>query len=97
MAGTVQADVADGLERQRLVVDLDAADRALRRADDVVVDDEAFERKAEQARVHAGRFVDQVGAGIADQRVVERLLRARPARRAILESVMPEAVPPVRS
>ena len=77
MARAVEADVLDRLERQALVVDLDAFDRALRGADDVVVDDQALEREAEQARVHAGRLVDQVGAGIADQRVVERLLGAR--------------------
>ena len=37
----------------------------------VVVDDQAFQREAEQAREHAGRLVDQVRAGIADQRMVE--------------------------
>ena len=34
-------------------------------------------REAEQARHHAGRLVDQVGPGIADQRVVVGLLRPR--------------------
>ncbi len=76
MPRPVEADVADGLERETLVADFDALDRALGGADDVVVDDQALEREAQQAGVHAGRLVDHVGAGIADQRVVQGLLGA---------------------
>ena len=74
VARPLDADLAHGLERQRRLVDLDAADGAQGSADDVVVDHQALVAEAQEARLHAGGLVDQVGAGIADQRVVVGLL-----------------------
>src|ERR1700757_1139532 len=43
MTRACETDLPDGVERKAGVVDLDTADGPLRRADDVVVDDETFQ------------------------------------------------------
>ncbi len=63
VAGAVEADFGDGVERQGRVRNLDAAHAALAVAEHVVVDDQAFQAEAEQRGVHAGRFIDEVEAG----------------------------------
>ena len=77
MAGTVEAYVFDGLERQTLLVHFDALDGALCGTNDVIVDNQALERKAQQAGMHAGRFINHVGAGVTHQGMVEPFLGAR--------------------
>ena len=68
MAGTVEADIGDDVERQRLVIDLDAADIAVDRAQHVVVDEQALEAEAEQRGMHAGAFIEQIDAGHGRER-----------------------------
>src|SRR4029079_16867091 len=46
MSRPLQAGLADGLEGERILVDGDAANRALRGADDVVVDEQALHAEA---------------------------------------------------
>ncbi len=77
MARTLGADVAHRLDRNAFVVDRDARHRAQRAADRVIVDHHAFQAGAQKAGMHAGGFVDQIGAGIGDQRVVVALLIPR--------------------
>jgi hypothetical protein len=46
MAGAADADLADGVEREGLAADFEAAGGAQHRADQVIVQNEAFERAA---------------------------------------------------
>ena len=77
MAGPLDADIGDDIERQRLVIDLDAADIAVDRAQHVVVDEQAFEAEAEQRGMHAGRFVEEIDAGHGGERGGDAFLIAR--------------------
>ena len=76
MARPLGADLAHGLDREAVLGHLDAADRAQDRADHVVVDHQALETEAEQAGMHAGRLVDQVGPGKSEQGLGVTLLVA---------------------
>ena len=59
----VEGDLGDHVDGQRLVGDLDAAHHAQHGAEHVIVDDEALERHAQEARVHARGFVNHGGPG----------------------------------
>ena len=74
--GAVQRTIK-GVEVTDESLSLDPLDGPLHRADHIVVDDQTFHGEPEETREHAGGFVDQVGAGIAHQRVVVSLLVAR--------------------
>ena len=65
-----EADVANGVKRESFVVDFNTANRALDRANDVVVNEQTFQRKAEQTSQHTCRFINQVGTRVTNERVV---------------------------
>ena len=71
MSLVAETDILEHLETECLLVDLDTSGDAQCRAEHVVVHQQGLRAGAEQARVHAGRFVDDIGArgGGAGQRI----------------------------
>jgi hypothetical protein len=96
LAGTGRADIADRLDRQAVLADLDAPHGAQYRAEHVVVDHVATEAAAEQARVYAGGLLDDVAAGLRREQVGHALLVADLASGS-LASLIPAGTPQGRS
>ena len=72
----VADDLADRLDGERCVADLDRGQRAQDRAQHVVVDDVALERAAHQPSLHPAGLRDHVAAGMGGERDGEALLVA---------------------
>ncbi|MEZ5773396.1 MAG: hypothetical protein R3D33_01410 [Hyphomicrobiaceae bacterium] len=74
--GPAQHHILDDIDRQRLVADLDATQRALHRADQIVVEHQPLERRAHEARHHAACLHDEPAARKARQGHGDALLVA---------------------
>ena len=63
MAFITEADLGEVVESQRFFIHLDTPHRSQRCTQHIVIEYQALGANAEQARVHPGCFVDEVGAG----------------------------------